>query len=98
MDGAGWQLADTSRPVGPDTCRPDPQVLSLVLDQVGHQARYSMASIHVATLEHASASALILATLFHPFRTTVVPMPATMGDLSPQLTDKLSNAEMTPDA
>jgi hypothetical protein len=46
-----------------------------------------MASIHVATLKHASASALILATLFHPFRTTVVPMPATMSDLSPQFTD-----------
>jgi len=86
-EGTGWKLADTPRPVGLDTCRPDPQVLSLVLDQIGHQARYGMASIHVATLKHASASALILATLFHPFRTTVVPMPATMSDLSPQRTD-----------
>ena len=97
MDGAGWQLADTSRPVGPDTCRSDPQVLSLVLDQVGHQARYSMASIHVATLEHAGTSTLIVTTAFHPLSTTVVPMPATMSDLFPQLSDELSNAEMTPD-
>ena len=42
-----------------------------------------MASIHVATLKHASASALILATLFHPFRTTVVPSKRSFQDILP---------------
>ena len=83
MDGTGWQLADTSCPVGPRASWLDPEVLSFIPHQVGHQLRDCIASLLITALKHASASIVIVTAPFYPLPSAVMPVPSRLSNLFP---------------